>query len=783
MGRAEIILAKPLAWLALAAICGIATADATAALIPSWSWAAIAVITGLWLIRKQSLAAILLLTACVFAYRHAVVCDATQLSELRLLLNQRPSPLDISAEGRVIKPLRRDLPGTEPGQALFIADSITAPLVGKTWTGPVQLRLIIEKETELAPGRYRVAGRAFLPREPDNPGQFDERSYDLRHGHVAVLRVRESVLVQADSWAPAAWLDHGAQRCREWLKETLKIGMNGDAEAHRIIVATVLGGADAETRNLEQPFRDTGTLHIFSVSGLHVGIVGLILWRMLKPFSLRRGWMAAIVCLMLFGYAFLSGLPSSTVRSAVMAAVLLSGEVWQRRSDMLNSLGAAALLLLLNDSSQLFSIGFQLSFAVVACIALLHRPILGLMRPLTDPDEFMPEVLLSHGQRATLELRRSMAGTLSISAAAWIGSLPFCIYHFNLVTPVALLANMVIIPIAFMILFIAVLTFAAALAHVPLVTTLLGNTNWFFAHAALVSAQAFAAIPGGNFYLNQPTLRLTPPAELTVLRLQAGGGSLHLKTMSSDWLFDCGAAKDYDFLLRPYLNRAAVNHINGLVLSHADTDHIGAAPFVVRDYHPDRILLSALETSSRSSSLRNLRAIKVQPDKLSLGDHLDFDGTSLPASAEVLFPPPTLRTAHADDRATVLRLDIGQFRILWCNDAGFTAEKFIVEKLPPEAAHCDVLIRNQHAKDTSLTPEFLNRAHPRLLITASNTFPESQKLPQRIRDACATRMITLLDQANTGAITLRFWPQRLEVIPFRGPTATITLGPRLDDAR
>ena len=647
----------------------------------------------------------------------------------------------------------------------------------------MQLRAFTGKAVDLAPGRYRLAGRAFLPREADNPGQFDERSYDLRHGHVASLRVEESILVRADRWAPAAWLDRGARRCREWLKETLNTGMKGDDEAHRIIVATVLGGAEAETRDLEEPFRVTGTLHIFSVSGLHVGIVGWILWRMLKPFGFGRGWMAGIVCLMLFGYAFLSGLPSSTVRAAVMAAVLLSGELWQRRSDMLNNLGAAALLLLIIDSNQLFSIGFQLSFTVVACIALLHRPILGLMRPLTDPDEFMPEVLLGRGQRAALALRRWLAGTLSISTAAWIGSLPLCIHHFNLVTPVALLANLVLIPIAFLLLFLALLTFAAALVHLPFVPLWFGNANWFFARAAMVSAQSFAIIPGGNFHLSLPALRPKPPAELTVLRLRAGGGAQHLRSPASDWLFDCGAAKDYDFLQRSYLNAAGVNRLRGIVLSHADAEHIGAAPAIVRDYRPDRIFLSALETGSRSSSLRHLRTTGVPFETMALGDRLDLGGTSFPATAEVLFPPASLRVSHADDRAAVLRLDIGPFRVLWCNDAGFTAEKFIVEKLPPDAVRCDVLIRNQHPNDFSLTPEFLDRARPRLVISADNSYPDSQKMPPRIREACAARGIRLLNQADTGAVILRFWPQRLEIVPFRGPAAPITLAPGRDAAR
>lgn len=783
MPRAEPLGARPLAGLALAAIGGIAAADALASLLSSWFWLGAAALAGARMIRGQRPAQFMLLTGCVFACRHAVICDAVGKSELRFLLEERAQPLDVTAEGRVIKPLRRDLPGTEPGQALFVAESLAAPLIGKAWTGPVQLRLITGEAVDLAPGRYQIAGRAFLPRPPDNPGQFDERSFDLRHGFVAALRVRETAELEADAWNLAAWLDRHAQRSREWMKSALDRGMRGDEAAHKIILATVLGGAEAEARDLEQPFRVTGTLHIFAVSGLHVGIVGWILWRLFKPLGLSRGWMALIVSLLLFGYAFLTGLRPSTVRAAVMAVVLLSGELWQRRSDMLNSLGAAALLLLIADSNQLFSIGFQLSFSVITAIALLNRPILGAMRPLTEPDAFMPEVLLNQPQRLVLVLRRWLAAAVSISAVSWVGSLPFTVRHFHLATPIALVANILLVPVAFLILFTTILSLGAALVHLPLVPLWLGNANWFFARGAILFAQTFAMIPGGNFYLDLPALRLRPPVELTVLRLRAGGGAQHLRTSSSDWLFDCGAAKDYDFLLRPYLNAAAVNRVDGLVLSHADAEHIGAAPFVVRDYHPDRILLSALETGSRSSSLRQLRAMGVPPGKISLGDRLDFGGKAFPASAEVRFPPQSLRVSHADDRPLVLRLDIGPFRILWCNDAGFTAEKYIVEKLPADSARCDVLIRNQHPNDTSMNPEFLDRANPRLVISSNNTFPESQKLPQRIRDACAARKIALLDQAATGAVILRFWPQRLEVVPFRAPAETITLAPRQDASR
>lgn len=783
MKLAGTLAARPLAWLALAAITGIALEDAASVIIPPWTWAAGALVTMLWMRRLQAVEIILLLTMCVFAFRHAVENSAAQQGGFRQLLEQRTSPLDVVVEGRVIKPLRRDLPGTEPGQALFVSDTITAPYIGKKWPGSLQLHVMTGKEVDLAPGRYRMEGRAMLPRPPDNPGQFDERGHDLRLGFAALLHTREIKLLEADAWSLSAWLDAHAQKCREWVKATLNSGMGGDDAAHKIILATVLGGAEAEARDLEQPFRATGTLHIFAVSGLHVGIVGFILWRLLKPFGLRRVWMTLIIGVLLFGYAFVTGLRPSTVRAAVMAVVLLSGELWQRRADMLNSLGAAALILLTLDSNQLFSIGFQLSFGVITSIALLNRPLLGLLRPFTGPDDFMPEVLLSPLQRVALNGRRWLAGAVSISTASWIGSLPFCVRHFQLVTPVALLANVVLVPVAFLILATAILTFSAALLHLPGIPVLLGNAGWAFARFALFSAKMFAAIPGGYFYLELPSFHLKPDAELTVLRLSRGAAAQHLRTSGANWLFDCGGAKDYDRLLRQYLNHTGVNHIHGLAVSHADSEHLGAAPFLVRDYSPDRLLLSSAEAASRSVTLRGLKAMDVHPEPMTTGDVIRLQNSGLPAKAEVLFPPPKHHAARADDRAAVLRLCIGPFRILWCNDAGFTTEKFMVEKLPPEAARCDVLVRNQNQKDLSLIPEFLNRANPAVIISTNSSFPEEQKLPQRIRDACAARKIVLLDQAETGAVTLRFWPQTLKIVQFRNPSADLTLAPRQDSPR
>jgi beta-lactamase superfamily II metal-dependent hydrolase len=146
------------------------------------------------------------------------------------------------------------------------------------------------------------------------------------------------------------------------------------------------------------------------------------------------------------------------------------------------------------------------------------------------------------------------------------------------------------------------------------------------------------------------------------------------------------------------------------------------------------------------------------------------------AQVYVLYPPLASSARRADDRALVLRLDLGVFKVLWCNDAGFLAEKTILETWPEAALHCDVLIRNQHAGDFSLLPEFLDAVKPRLVISSHQNFPADEKLPERIVRDCAKRNIRLLDQSETGAVTLKFHPQQLEVAGFRGPRFTLPAG-------
>lgn len=778
--------ARPLAWVAVAAMLGIGIGDATP---PLRLWLSLSLIPALWFSWKVSttgrLRWLMLLTTLVFGVWHQASLTPTRDHPLRHLLLPSGSAVDVTVHGQVRRSLRSDLPGATSRDALFVADEIHCSPIGKTFSGPMPLRLFVTGRAVLPPGEYRITGRMRLPSLPDNAGEFDRRAYDLRLGLAAELRASKVELIRKTALPFNHALLESAAACRDWVTRALSFDLEGRPNERAIILAMALGAIEPEARELQKPFRESGTLHIFAVSGLHVAILAWIFWALFRPFCRHRALLVALLIIALFGYAFLTGLKPSAVRAAVMTSVLLLGTAFNRKGDLLNSLGAAALLLLAQDSSQLFAPGFQLSFGVLAAIGLFAERLTHRFSPWIEPDPFLPKQLLTPFQKLRWSMRRSIVGLFTVSFVAWLGSLPLIFHHFHLITPVSIIANAVLVPLSFMVLGTAVLTLFAAALPVAWFHLLFSNANLAFAWCTLQSAQLFAALPYGNHYLPQATFRPTPPAEMHVMRLQGGGAAQYLRVGRSRWLFDCGGTAGYSFVLRPSLHYLGLNQLDGLVLSHSDFSHIGAALRIQQDFHPRQTFLPAREPwrwDTGNSSMRQIHAAGWTGQQISRGDIIslgDYNGKS--ADAEVLFPPLDTWPRKADDRTLILRLSLGPHRILWCNDAGFFAEKTLLERAAPGDLRSDIIIRNQHAADFSLLPEFLDAVQPRLIITSSDTFPAEQKLPARTLRECEARGIIILDQETTGSTTLHFWPDRIEVRPFHDQapfTLSAVAGPR-----
>ena len=315
---------------------------------------------------------------------------------------------------------------------------------------------------------------------PRNPGEFDMRSYLARRDVRRILFVRypeDGTLIRHGGGNPIL---RAAQKSRAWMQNAICRGLDDAPEVQTFLSGTVLGLRHQTPEDIEEPFQQTGTLHLFAVAGLHVGIVAALLWMLASVARLSRRSAAMLIIPLLLFYAAVTGLHISSIRAAVMASIMIGGFFFERKAFLFNSLAAAAFVLLCWNTNELFSTGFQLSFAVVGAIVLFADPIFGFLQRWVAIDPFLPRSLL-RGLRRWLDSGGEwLCHGTSVSLAAWAGSLPFVLWYFHLVTPISLLANLIVVPIAFFVLAIALLSLLSA-PLLPWLAVIFNNANWALA--------------------------------------------------------------------------------------------------------------------------------------------------------------------------------------------------------------------------------------------------------------------------------------------------------------
>jgi ComEC/Rec2-related protein len=529
-------------------------------------------------------------------------------------------------------------------------------------------------------------------------------------------------------------------------------------------------GTTRRTRSLSSFSRPARCIYS-QVSGLHVGIVGYLLWFIATTLHLPRKWAAAVVIPALFFYAAITGLNTSSLRAATMAALVLGAFFVERKVQPINSLAAAAGIILLVNTNQLFAIGFQLSFAVVLAIILLADRISRVLMRVAEPDPFLPRSLLSRERRLMLQAWRTISTGASVSLAAWLGSLLLILPYFYLITPVALIANLLVVPIAFCVLAVGLCSVLLT-AFAPPLALVFNYANWSFASAILGIVGLLARAPASHYYLELPRWPSGARAEMTVLDIGAGA-AVHLRTRGRDWLFDAGSERHFNRVVRSYLRHRGVNRLEGLLLSHGDSQHVGAAPALLRTFRPREVFDAPI--AGRSSTHQAFgevlgakgleRRVLAAPTQHAIGRDV---------TARVLFPPEGFTAKSGDDQALVIQLIVNaRWRVLLMSDSGLATERLLLES--GVDLKSDILIKGQHHSGISGSPEFLERVAPEVIIATSPDFPEQERIKPEWQALVEQRGIRLLRQDETGAVTLRFFRERWEARSYTsGATFTAT---------
>jgi competence protein ComEC len=743
----------PLAGVALAAVTGILVAEYLRP-APLVLAAATAAALGFSFLRAPT-ANVLLATAGTFALAHAWQWNANP--DRAWAEAVAPAPRHAEITGVLVDEPEQRTPGTwrarlRTGHWDFGTGDVRRPAeIVVRWRSD---------ETARYGDRWRIAGQLALFTPPRNPGQFDTASWRARQNVFLELRNRDAAqaaLLARDQGSP---VQAAALAARGWIMRTLGLGLEAHPEIHAVIAGITLGAREEAAEDFAPAFRQTGTLHLFAVSGLHVGMFGLLLWFVLRPLGLTRRQAILVIVPMLFFYSLVTGAKPSSLRAATMISVALGGFLLDRAPAPGNSLAAAALVLLGYDTNQLFQPGFQLSFVVVAAIILLAPPLDRHLAARWRPDPFLPRRLYSFFQRGQAQAGRFAAASLAVSASSWLGSLPLTVSLFHLVPVLAIPVNMIAVPLAFIVLSLALLALLGGILT-PFLAAVFNHANSVVTAALLALVQWTAALPGAWFYL--PPAVLQPPARLTVFDLSTGGAQL-LRTRESAWLFDTGTVHDFRTVIEPALRSAGVGRLDALLVTHGDAEHVGGAIDVWTAQRPRRVLDSVLRDRSPArhawhdviAADGGAKALVLPGDRFQAGPN---------TTVTILAPSAARKSRTADDQSIVARLDTAGFRTLLMSDAGAATEEYLLRHQSGEL-RADLLVLGRHGQDIFATAEFLLAVHPRVIILAAADPFRHGRTEESLRARLAATGAEIFAQDECGAVIVTFDDHHAELRTF-----------------
>jgi len=296
-----------------------------------------------------------------------------------------------------------------------------------------------------------------------NPGAFNYERY------AAFQQIFHNVFLKEKDWVKAAgrsesrngfrWFIFSA---REYVLSVLRCQMQAGRDELGIAEALLIGYTNDLDKDLVQAYSNTGVVHIIAISGMHLGLIYILLvWLFARiPFIKRSKWTQAVLILAcLWIFSLLTGGAASVIRSAVMFTFITVGKtIFERPASIFSSLAASAFVMLCYNPYYLWDVGFQLSYLAVTGIVIFQKPIYSC---LYIKNKWLDKVWQ----------------LMAVSLAAQLLTFPVCIFYFHQFPNLFLITNIIAVPLSAVILYAEIAL--VALLWLPFAGNWLGKSvNW-----------------------------------------------------------------------------------------------------------------------------------------------------------------------------------------------------------------------------------------------------------------------------------------------------------------
>lgn len=599
--------------------------------------------------------------------------------------------------------------------------------------------------------------------KPGNPGQFNEYEYYREQG-IQYLFFVKALHVQNDNYNVAGqWLQEFRVAWCANLEKCLP------AEEAGIMAAMILGDKSGLSTEVKDLYKENGIAHILAISGLHVSLLGMGLFFLLRRFVMPMRAAAGVTAAFLLFYGEMTGFSVSTQRAVLMMLCMLGARFLGKQYDRLSALALSAILQLIVRPELLFQSGFLFSYGTVLGIAVFVEPF----------DRLFEE----KGR-----VWRVLAGPIGI----FLVNFPILLYFSYEFNPYSFLVNAVILPFAGGLLVFAIAgsalvpiwqaaaDFLAGTVHfilryyhmlcrfterLPISRVITGQPDWWQMAAFYGLLGLFCLIPKDKKGRLVPVFAAVavlllpgmPQRGFTITNLDVGQGDCAcLRVSGSTVLIDGGSSdvkKAARYRIAPYLKSQGIDTLDYIFLTHSDSDHINGIYELLQDtshmgFQIGTIVLPMIQNPDEAylDFYHFCQREKITTKKMKAGDSLQIEKLTL----RCLHPAPDFAWNSENNYSLVLMAEYGAFRGLFSGDLEREAEEMILTSLSP----VDYLKVSHHGSKGATGEKFLQKTHPSAAVISvgkRNRYghPAEETLA-RLR-AAGTQIFTTIQQ---GAVTL-----------------------------
>lgn len=634
-----------------------------------------------------------------------------------------------------------------------------------------------DEQTYRIGNKITVYGHIKKFSQPTNPGQFNEKLYYQTQNIDYKVNADEIEIT-----------NHDYSHFRELLSRIKQKLINvyhcilPEKEAGTVI-AMLLGEKYLLDEEVNKLYQQNGISHIISISGLHVSLLGLSFYKLLKRLKFPFVPSIILAILFLYCYGMLTNFSISTVRSIIMMVLLLLSVIFGKTYDMLSAISFSALIILLDNPMQIFNVGFTLSYGAVLGMAIL-LPCFQILYSSKNP----------------------IISGLYVSISAQIATMPLILLNFYQLPSYSVIINLIILPLASLLLISALIAGIAGCISIPLGVFCVGGTNYILRFYEWV-CRIGAKLPGNlvtigkpdqlhillylalvlffiwyiNRYKKKRIALLLPIAFLILILPQRNAGleitmldvgqgeAIYMETANrTTYLFDGGSSDVKGvgkYRIQPFLLSNGVDEIDYVIVSHADSDHISGLSELINlgEIKIHNLLLPYLKDAYKEEAYLELESLAystgINVQYIQAGDVL-VDGD---LKMTCLHPSKDFKPSSGNSYSTVLKVTYGEFDLLLTGDLEQEGENILIEKFPYDY---DVLQVAHHGSRYSTSEHFLETTQPEIALIScgkGNRYghPHEEVL-QRLTAIRSETKITY----ETGAIIINTDGEKMKIVEY-----------------